>query len=641
MSFRSLLTPSFRSRLRLFFVVGVVVPMLTMAVVLFVLVIKTEESNTDARLSTALIAAMRVINEERDRANDVSTTIARDQVLADARAARDRGAVRKRLNTLASRASVHYVNLDLTGFGDFVFGDLPALAPVERELLDEQRDARGEIAVSTLSPEEYGQRVESYTDASVVILEGGRRIASTAADVPDNLPEEGSVSVNGVGNRVQSFKTSVVGGEVEVRLLLAEQDAASPRDTILAVIAVVAFLVLAALSAIAISRRLQSEIQRLLVAAQRLGRGDFSVAVPAEGSDEFAALGREFNSMARQLEGQIEELQRERTRLEEAIRRVGESFAAGLDRVGVMEIVVQTAVEGIGAAAGRASMRGPDNDLQEIARTGNPDAFQRALHAAEAAVIDAGQPAEIQVAGVSALAAPLGSLEDSQQVIGIVAVARADRSFTHGERDLFAYLTSGAAVSVENVDLHETVQRQAVTDELTGLFNHRRFQEVVAAEVERARRYGQEMGLIMLDIDNFKQVNDTYGHIQGDNVLREVARVLRHSSREIDEPARYGGEEMAVALPQTDLEGAYRFAERVRRRIEALELPLAGGGALRVTASFGVASLHTAPTADKDALVAAADNALYEAKRAGKNQTVRATATVRRRRDVHGVASAE
>ena len=81
----------------------------------------------------------------------------------------------------------------------------------------------------------------------------------------------------------------------------------------------------------------------------------------------------------------------------------------------------------------------------------------------------------------------------------------------------------------------------------------------------------------MLDIDNFKRVNDRYGHLQGDLVLREVARVLRESSREIDEPARYGGEEMAVALPQTDLQGAYEFAERVRQRIEALELPLLDG----------------------------------------------------------------
>ena len=131
----------------------------------------------------------------------------------------------------------------------------------------------------------------------------------------------------------------------------------------------------------------------------------------------------------------------------------------------------------------------------------------------------------------------------------------------------------------------------------------------------------------MLDIDNFKRVNDTYGHLQGDMVLREVARVLRQSSREIDEPARYGGEEMAVALPQTDLEGAYRFAERVRRRIEALDLPLLDGdGTLKVTASFGAASLAKSANATdgKDALVAAADAALYRAKRSGKNRTVRA-----------------
>ena len=160
------------------------------------------------------------------------------------------------------------------------------------------------------------------------------------------------------------------------------------------------------------------------------------------------------------------------------------------------------------------------------------------------------------------------------------------------ERELFHYLAGQAAVSIENVGLHETVERQAVTDELTGLSNRRRFQEALATEVERSRRFGQPVGLVMLDIDDFKLVNDTYGHQQGDLVLREVARVLRETSREIDEPARYGGEELAVVLPGTDLEGAYNLAERVRAGIEELALPLLDGeGTLRVTASFGVAAL--------------------------------------------------
>jgi diguanylate cyclase (GGDEF)-like protein len=147
----------------------------------------------------------------------------------------------------------------------------------------------------------------------------------------------------------------------------------------------------------------------------------------------------------------------------------------------------------------------------------------------------------------------------------------------------------------------------------------------MSTELERARRFGHELGLIMLDIDDFKAINDTYGHPQGDVVLQEVARVLRESSREIDEPARYGGEEMAVALPQTDLDGAYQFAERVRSQIEALRVPmLEGDGTISVTVSLGVAALPASGTADKAALVGAADAALYRAKRAGKNRTERA-----------------
>jgi diguanylate cyclase (GGDEF)-like protein len=642
MSFLQLRTPSFRSRLRLFFVVIVVIPMITMAVVLFQLIVESERSQTDARLADAQRVAQEVLREEEAAAGEVAREIGRDQGLANAREARDERAIQRRLEALAVDTAARYVDLRLDALGDFQAGELPAVAPAQRRLVDQQDRPTGRLTVAMVSPDQYAERISELTRAAVVIERDGERIVATRTSAPSAIPDESPMDVSGTDFRVASFSAAAVGGGIDVKLLVPKGETAEPTESLVAAAAFVGFLVLAFIFAVAVSRRLQSEIQRLLVAAQRLGSGDFSVTVPAEGNDEFGALGKEFNSMARQLEARLEELQRERARLQEAIRRVGESFAAGLDRVSLLEIVVQTAVDGIGAAAGRASMRDGDDRLQEVARAGEPEAFQRALHAAEAAVIDAGQVAEIQVGGASALAAPLGATEDGDQVIGIVSVSRGDRPFTHGERELFAYLTNQASVSVENVDLHETVQRQAVTDELTGLFNHRRFQEVMTAEVERARRYGHELGLIMLDIDNFKQVNDTYGHLQGDMVLGEVARVLRQSSREIDEPARYGGEEMAVALPQTDLEGAYQFAERVRRRIEALELPLlTADGTLKVTASFGVASLASAGTADKDALVAAADGALYEAKRAGKNRTVRASAGVGSARGVHGVASGE
>ena len=298
--------------------------------------------------------------------------------------------------------------------------------------------------------------------------------------------------------------------------------------------------------------------------------------------------------MARQLEARLEDLRRERGRLQEAIRRVGESFARGLDRVGVLEIVVQTAVDGVGAACGRATMRRrADAPMEEVAQTGEPEAYHRALHAAEAAVMDAGEVAEISIGGTSALAAPLSRHRGRRPRAGDrlrrprrppvrAAGARAlrlpdepGRSFRGKRRSARDRAAPGG---------HRRAHRPVQPPPVPG--GHGRPRSSAPAATT------QEMGLIMLDIDNFKRVNDTYGHMQGDMVLREVARVLRQSAREIDEPARYGGEEMAVALPQTDLDGAYRFAERVRQRIEALELPLLDGdGILRVTASFGAASL--------------------------------------------------
>ena len=214
---------------------------------------------------------------------------------------------------------------------------------------------------------------------------------------------------------------------------------------------------------------------------------------------------------------------------------------------------------------------------------------------------------------------------DQSEYLGVMSIARGGREFARDEEELLEYLAGQATVSVENASLHELVERQAVTDELTGLANVRAFHSILDREIERARRFENPLGLVMVDLDNFKRVNDEHGHQQGDEVLAGVAAVLRDFSRDIDAPARYGGEELAVVLPGTDVEGAELLAGRIREAIERLEVPLVEGrGSLRVTASFGVAALPESAV-DKDGLVAAADAALYAAKRGGKNRVESAT----------------
>jgi diguanylate cyclase (GGDEF)-like protein len=221
------------------------------------------------------------------------------------------------------------------------------------------------------------------------------------------------------------------------------------------------------------------------------------------------------------------------------------------------------------------------------------------------------------------LAASLGPADADGRAPGVLTVARRGRPFSDDDRELVRSLARQATLALENVELHLQVSRQAVTDELTGLANHGRFQEVLGSEMELVRRYQYPVGLIMLDIDNFKSINDTYGHQQGDVVLRHVARIVRENSRDADSPARYGGEEMALILPHTDMEGSHAIAERVRSAIAGLRISrLDGQGTLRITASVGVAA---SSEGFKDGLIADADAALYEAKRAGKNRTVRAS----------------
>ncbi len=626
---------SFRNRLTLFFVLIVVVPMVAVAFVLFRLIADNESGKADARLAANYNSAIHLYEEDRGRANTVAAKIGADVQLAQALRSGDRAALESRARELLVKAGAKRIVIGKGTQAAVDVGSKTAVFPAARDLVGAGNRSFGSLQVSVQEPRDYTGLIERVTDAHALVQKvGGPVLASTvpgvdAADVP---ADRGELEANGKSYDAASFDTRGFLGErdrVSVLAPKARESSAVRRGRLLAAGILAGFFVLAFTFAVLVSRSLQRQIDSFLQAARRLGSGDFTIEVPTTGHDEFAELGEEFNKMSRELSGRLEELNQERARLQEAMRRIGETFASNLDRERLLEIVVQTAVDGVGADAGRASVRpSASAPLEQVALSGRTDGVEEAIRAAEAKVLETGEPCEASVDGVAALSHPMRRGDDIQaRVSGVISVARRDGAFSDAERELFHYLAEQAAVSIENVGLHETVERQAVTDELTGLFNRRRFQEAMATEVERSKRFGQPVGLVLLDLDDFKTVNDTYGHQQGDLVLREVARVLRETSREIDEPARYGGEELAVVLPGTDLEGAYNLAERVRAGIEELALPLLDGdGILRVTASFGVATLPGSADDMRD-LVAAADEALYRAKRAGKNRTVRAEAS--------------
>lgn len=180
-------------------------------------------------------------------------------------------------------------------------------------------------------------------------------------------------------------------------------------------------------------------------------------------------------------------------------------------------------------------------------------------------------------------------------------------------RTIFKFLSGG---NIERA-YHEEIYRLTTVDGLTQIFNKRYFMESLEREIARSSRYRREMTLVMFDIDHFKQINDTYGHLAGDQVLKSLASTIKAKIRREDLFARYGGEEFAIVLPEIDGFNAQQFAEKIRRIVEITDY-FFEGNRIPVTISMGVAVLD-AETSDASGLIKKSDERLYEAKKAGRN----------------------
>lgn len=176
------------------------------------------------------------------------------------------------------------------------------------------------------------------------------------------------------------------------------------------------------------------------------------------------------------------------------------------------------------------------------------------------------------------------------------------------------------------IKLEQRILSLARTDYLTGLLNRRAFIERLEAEINKGKRMRGSFGLVIIDIDHFKQINDTYGHQAGDIVLQSFARTIKNSCRGYDFIGRYGGEEFIIGLPDADMNQAALTAERIRLRVAEEDIWLPGKDVLiKITASFGITAMENGVPSSVDLLISAADDALYLAKSLGRNQVVKST----------------
>jgi diguanylate cyclase (GGDEF)-like protein len=587
---------SFKLRLVLYFVLLSLVPLAGITWAFSAAAGRNELQRADESLTKSVLAASGAITREFDVAGDQAATLARSPDIQLALRQSDRA----RLEAAADQVPGASFSVD----GTLLAGTVPALAASRSaNVVDTNQGGEADtigvvrvaVALDSALLDEIGQRSGLRPEERLAlvsdqrIVAGPKELAGEAVSAPNGDADDiriGDTSYRGVASTIPTDRGNVVLlavtprstiaselGDVKLRLLLAALGS-------IAIVAAVAFLP---------GRAIVGSLRDLGRAARGIAEGRLSERVPVRGRDEFAQLAHSFNDMAAQLESRRGELTAERQRVDRALERLGAALAAGNEPETLLAVVAESALEATGAAGARI------------------------LRAGESVVL-AGEPS----GGGDPTAIPLGTAKAGEVEVLLLYPQPGSQL---GEDALTAAhsLATQAAIALENARLHRILARQAVTDDLTQLANRRRFEEALEHEVSRVRRFGGGLSLILADLDDFKAINDRFGHQLGDDVLRMFADVVRTTVRAVDIPARQGGEEFAVILPGTDLGEATLVAERLRAKLAGQRIS-APPEEIGVTVSLGVAA-HDDDMGRGD-LFALADQALYEAKAGGKNRVV-------------------
>jgi len=399
---------------------------------------------------------------------------------------------------------------------------------------------------------------------------------------------------------------------------------------VLLALSLVAIAVLSYLTAKVITRPLRE----LSAGAQAIAEGRFDHRISVRSKGELSELAAAFNDMSSHLNDTITELSSSRAQLQRAVQRAAKTFRATHNMDQILESLLDTAVDAVESDAALLWRFSPTRRelYAAIARGMNERLDPVPVGSGVAGLVaergtallrgpddegDVQAPAPHLPASV---AAPLYSQGRMQGVIQLLRGPER-RPFRQQDLSTVVFLAEQGGVAIENVILHEEAQRLSLSDGLTGVWNRRYFQMQFRQVLATALRFQRPFSVLMMDLDRFKAVNDTYGHQRGDATLVEFARRVSGVLREVDTFARYGGEEFICLLSETDENGALTTAGKILDVMKSEPFGESGEAPVRLTVSIGIAS-YPAHGASFSALVEAADQALYRAKQEGRDRAI-------------------
>jgi diguanylate cyclase (GGDEF)-like protein len=478
------------------------------------------------------------------------------------------------------------------------------------------------------------RRVARASEVTLTLLNGRTVIATTdpLGALPDQ-PLEGEFAARfGTGRKLAVANEAT---SLSLTVLSSTRPATAEGRTKLVLLfggLLLVLTVLIVLVGYVVSGLVTRPVEDLKEAALAVSRGDLTQRVDVSGDAELATLGEAFNQMTDNLRAYVSELERSRNEFQAAISRLGDVLVSTHDIGGIIDVVLEACTLTMRAeealflervamparirATAAQSWAVPDLQLNG---TGVAGAAARTLAPVVLPGPEALDPSEPQVE--AAVAVPVVS---DGRLFGVLAAygKQGGGVFSAADVNTLQTLARQAEVAIGNVLLHDETQRQARTDGTTGLWNRREFELRARESVVGAERFGDPFGVILIDIDDFKQVNDRYDHSTGDAALIWIASRLSEATREVDFVARWGGEEFTVLLPRAGHDETATVAERVRSAV-ANEPMVEGSKIIPLTVSVGMAC-HPDDGTTAEELFKAADAALLRAKRMGKNRVERA-----------------